>query len=112
MLWKYIEKDTLKPHLIWFSGRVIRVADGLSDKRSKRAQNILPGGAVLWEWDADADRGEAAGERWLILLPSKWNPSTHSQVYSWRYDPTELGATEARAPDARRANMRPVSDDE
>ena len=52
--------------------------------------NILPGGAVLWEWDADADRGEAAGERWLILLPSKWNPSTHKQVYSWRYDPVEL----------------------
>ena len=46
------------------------------------------------------------------MLPSKWNPSTLSQVYSWRYDPTELGATEARAPDARRANMRPVSDGE
>ena len=64
------------------------------------------------EWDADPDRGEAAGERWLILLPSKWNPSTHKQVYSWRYDPVELGATEARAPDTRRANMRPAMDDE
>ena len=71
VFWKYIGKDTNTPHLIWCSGRVARVADGLTDKRSKRAQNILPGGAVLWAWDEDSDRAEVAGERWLILLPSK-----------------------------------------
>ena len=40
----------------------------------------LPGGTVLWAWDADPDFGEAAGEQWLTLLPKKWNPSTHKQV--------------------------------
>ena len=51
---------------------------------------------MLWAWDADPDFDEQAGEQWLILLPKKWNPTTHKQVYSWRYDPRELGAA-ARA---------------
>ena len=97
VLWKYTDKDTNQPHMIWSTGRVVRVADGLSDKRSKRARSVLPAGAVLWAWDADPEFDEAAGEQWLFLLPKKWNPKTHKQVYSWRYDPRELGAVEAPA---------------
>ena len=80
------------------------MADGLTDKRSQRAQKILPGGAVLWAWDADPEFDEAAGEQWLVLLPKKWNGQ---QVYSWRFDPRELGAAEGTAPDPkRRKGMR------
>ena len=89
---------------------MVRIADGLTDKRSKQGQKILPGGAVLWAWDADPDFEEQAGEQWLVLLPSKWNPSTHRTVYSWRFDPRELGATQAAAPDERRRTMRRVVD--
>ena len=56
---------------IWASGKVARVADGLTDKRSKRAQKILPAGALLWAWDADPEFNEQAGEQWLILLRLK-----------------------------------------
>ena len=37
---------------------------------------------------------------------SRWNPMTHAQIYSWRYDPREL-STSAAAPmrDERRAAM-------
>ena len=87
-----------------------RVADGLTDKRSPRARKILPAGAVLWAWDSDPNFDEQAGEQWLILLPQKWNPTKHKQVYSWRYDPRELGATQASTPDQRRQNMRCVVD--
>ena len=30
-----------------------RVADGLTDRRSKKAQAVLPAGALLWAWEAD-----------------------------------------------------------
>ena len=106
VLWKYFEKGSEKPTLIWSTGRVVRVADGLSDKRSKRARSVLPAGAVLWAWDADPEFDEAAGEQWLFLLPKKWNPKTHKQVYSWRYDPRELGAVEAPTADPRRRQCR------
>ena len=93
--------------LIWSTGRVARVADGLTDKRSSRGKVLLPAGMVLWEWDADPDFGEVAGQAWLALLPKKWKKQ---QVYSWRYDPRELSAA-ATAPvrDARRRNA--VRDD-
>jgi len=106
VLWRYYDKNTQEPRMIWSTGTVRRVADGLTDKRSHRARKILPGGALLWAWDADPEFDEVAGEQWLVLLPSKWNPSTHKQVYSWRYDPRELGATRAATPDARRKHMR------
>ena len=61
---------------------------------------------MLWAWDADPEFDEVAGEQWLVLLPSKWNPTTHKQVYSWRYDQRELGAARASTPDARRKHMR------
>ena len=105
MLWKYTDKDTNEPMLIWATGRVARVADGLTDKKSDRGKKLLPAGMVLWQWDADPEFGEAAGERWLALLPKKWNKQ---QLYSsWRYDPRELSAA-AAAPtrDARRQNAR------
>ena len=66
---------------------VKRVADGLTDTRSKKAQKVLPAGAVLWAWDADPEYDEPAGEKWLFLLPKRWNK--HVQ-YAWRYDPCEL----------------------
>ena len=106
VLWKYFDKDTDEQHMIWTTGTVKRIADGLNDKRSSRSTKILPAGAVLWAWDADPDFDEQAGEQWLFLLPKKWNPKTHKQVYSWRYDPRELGAAHAPAADARRKNMR------
>ena len=71
VLWKYTNKETGEDMLIWMSGKVVRVADGLTDKRSARAKKILPAGALLWAWEADGDREEAAGEQWLILLPGK-----------------------------------------
>ena len=74
--------------LIWSPGRVERVADGLTDTRSSRAKKILPGGALLWAWEADKDFDEPAGQTWLILLPNKFNRHVH---YGWRYAPEQLG---------------------
>eukprot|EP00966_Prymnesium_polylepis_P133321 3081224-Prymnesium_polylepis.1 len=87
ILWKYFDKDTKEPHLIWARGRVVRVADGLTDKRSALARKLLPAGAVLWQWEADPEFDEKAGEQWMVLLPKKWKKQQH---YSWRYDPAEL----------------------
>ena len=53
--------------LIWTTGRVVRVADGLTDKRSSRGKKVLPAGMVLWAWDADPEFGESAGEKWLAF---------------------------------------------
>ena len=46
------------------------------------------------------------------LAQVKWNPKTHKQVYSWRYDPRELGSAQARAADPRRKNARRATEDE
>ena len=108
VLWKYTNMDTGEKQLIWSTGRVARVADGLTDQRSSRAKKILPAGAVLWAWDADPDFGEQAGEQWLMLLPKKWNPHKQAQLYSWRYDPREFGA--ARAAPERPQNVRRDAD--
>ena len=112
VLWKYFEKDTNTPHMIWASGTVKRIADGLTDKRSSRAKKVLPAGAVLWAWDADPEFDEQEGEQWLFLLPKKWNPSTQKQVYSWRFDPRELGAERAPEADPRRKQMRRATEAE
>ena len=103
--WKYFDRDTDKPVLIWTPGRVVRVADGLTDKRSKRARNVLPGGALLWAWDADEAFGETAGEQWLILLPQKWNPKT-ACVYGWRFDPCDCASAASPVPTNKRQNVR------
>ena len=83
--WPY--KQDGKTIKIWASGVVKRVADGLTDRRSKKAQAVLPAGALLWAWEADPDYDEPAGEKWLFLHPQRWNK--HVQ-YAWRYDPCEL----------------------
>ena len=81
VLWKYFDKSNGNtPTLIWASGRVVRIADGLTNKRTKAARTVLPAGAVLWAWDADPEFDEKAGEQWLILLPQKWNKHVH---YGW-----------------------------
>ena len=85
--WPY-KKDG-KTTKIWASGQVKRVADGLTHKRSERCKNILPAGALLWAWEADAEFDEKAGEQWMVLHPNKFN--RHVQ-YAWRMDPCELGA--------------------
>ena len=54
---------------------------------------------VLWAWDADPEFEEAAGEKWLALLPKKWNKL---QLYSWRFDPREFGTAAAPQRDPRR----------
>ena len=109
VLWKYFDKNTNEPHYIWCTGRVARVADGLSDKRSARARAILPAGMVLWAWDADPEFEEGAGEKWLGLLPKKWNKQ---QLYSWRYDPREFAASAAPQRDPRRQNAVRMDCDE
>ena len=93
--WKYYNKDTGEPMFVWSPGRVARVADGLTDKRSARARKILPAGALLWAWDADPAFDERAGEQWLVLLPDKWNKQVH---YGWRFDPRELASVQVEAP--------------
>ena len=50
VLWRHHNKDTGELHYIWSTGRVVRIADGLSDARSSTARKILPAGAVLWAW--------------------------------------------------------------
>ena len=115
VLWPYTDRDTGKKVLIWAEGRVARVADGLSDKRSARAKVVLPAGMVLWAWDADPEFDEPAGSKWLALLPKKFNKQ---QVYSWRLAPSEFSAAAAPTRDPRRRNARradacdPMSDDE
>ena len=84
--WPY--KEAGKTVKIWARGCVKRVADGLTDKASSRAKKVLPAGAVLWAWEADAQYDEPAGEKWLFLLPKRWNK--HVQ-YAWRFDPCHLG---------------------
>ena len=105
--WPYrLDGKTAK---IWASGRVVRVADGLTHYRSARAKQPLEAGAVLWAWDADPAYDEQAGEEWLFLKPEKWN--AHIQ-YAWRYDPCELalqGAARAAVrPPPRAPQLDPV----
>ena len=64
---------------------------------------------LLWAWEADPEFDEPAGEKWLALLPKKWNKQ---QLYSWRYDPREFSATATAQRDPRRQNARPMDCDE
>jgi hypothetical protein len=106
--WPY--KEAGRTVKIWASGIVKRVADGLTDRRSKKAQSVLPAGAILWAWDADPEYNEPAGEKWLFLHPKRWNK--HVQ-YAWRYDPCELGVQGGSPPAAAspRVDLH-ASDDE
>ena len=82
----------------------------VSQIRPARAQKILPAGALLWAWEADPAYDERAGEKWLVLLPKKWNKQVQ---YSWRFDPCELGAPgHARVPPRAPHFERAEPDDE
>ena len=37
--------------------------------------------------DATPNSSEGAGQHWLVLLPRKWNPSSGTCPYGWRYTP-------------------------
>ena len=106
--WPY--KEAGKTVKIWACGTVRRVADGLTDRSSTRAKKVLPAGAVLWGWDADPEYDEPAGEKWLFLLPKRWNK--HVQ-YAWRYAPRQLEPEGDAAPleSAPRVELA-ASDDE
>ena len=71
---------------------------------SARAKKLLPAGALLWQWEADPEFEEAAGEQWMILLPKKWKQTT---LYGWRFDPRELsGASRTQERPERPRNVR------
>ena len=38
VLWKYFDKESNTPRMIWWTGTVKRIVDGLTDKRSPRAR--------------------------------------------------------------------------
>ena len=101
VLWKYMLPDG-SSQLIWASGRVTRVADGLTDKRSQRARRICCRAVrCCGHGMRTLEFGEVAGEKWLVLLPNKWNPPK-ATVYGWRWDPRELSpAAAAPARDER-----------
>ena len=67
----------------------------------------MPAGALLWAWDADPDFNEPAGEKWLILLPDKWNKQVQ---YAWRFDPCELGPQGRTKPPPRQPLVEPETD--
>ena len=69
--WRYTDSDTGEYVYIWTPGRVVRVADGLNDKKSKQGKKLLPAGAVLWAYEADEEfesRLASSGSR--CCLPS------------------------------------------
>ena len=105
--WPY--KEAGKTVKIWACGTVKRVADGLTDRASKRAQKVLPSGAVLWAWEADAEYDEPAGEKWLVLLPQKWNK--HVQ-YAWRFAPCELAPPGSPRPPPRAPTVEDCESDD
>ena len=59
-------------------------------------------GALLVEWEPDADRGEdEATVMWVVLHPSKWNKDGH---LAWRWHPQELEEEEeVQQPPAKKA---------
>ena len=63
VLWKYFDKDDEdKPVLVWATGCVKEVADGVSTKKSKRCRNVLKrAGAVR------GGRGAKGRERAVLL---------------------------------------------
>ena len=109
--WPY--KEGCKTVNIWASGTVKRIADGLTDTASARAKKILPAAVhccSVWAWDADPTFDEVAGEKWLILLPNRWN--RHVQ-YAWRFDPSELATPGGQKPPPSAPRVQPdVSDEE
>jgi hypothetical protein len=82
---------------MWCPCKVLRVADGESDKgshgkgESSRASKLLPAGALLVEWEPDPERGEEnATVMWLVLHPDKWSGQGYSGHLAWRWDPRDM----------------------
>ena len=91
----YKSTETGKAVPIWVPAKVVRVADGMTDKGadgkqlSKWARTIAPRGMLLVEWEADADRGHPeAYQAWYMLDPRKW-AEDHAHK-GWRWHPDEL----------------------
>ena len=81
--WKYYStEDPKEPVYIWCWGTVVKVADGVTDKTSDRASNVLEYGAVRIKWPEDSEYGEKETYSWLLLRKNKWNKNVH---YGWRY---------------------------
>eukprot|EP00965_Chrysotila_dentata_P066503 2201731-Pleurochrysis_carterae.AAC.1 len=70
---------------MWCEGEIVRVADGISDKRSERARNLLPAGALQIKWPEDTEREEPESFAWMSLHPNKWNRDVQ---YAWRWAPS------------------------
>ena len=84
---------------IWACGTVKRVADGLTDRASKRAQKVLPSGAVLWAWEADAEYDEPAGAEVALPPPQEVEQAcpVRLAVCARGGTPGRLGAARERA---------------
>lgn len=86
---------------MWCSAKVLRVADGETDRGSDgkefntRARALAPRGMVLLEWEADADRDEEATQCWYLLNPGKWNKDSAHR--GWRFHPEELAKRRLQA---------------
>ena len=107
-------------HKMWCPCKVLRVADGCSNKgnhgkpEQARARNLLPAGALLVEWEPDPDRNEEhATVMWLVLHPDKWAGRGYSGHLAWRWDPRDLpsNSNNSRSKRARRASDDCMSDD-
>ena len=91
--YRYYSPENSEKLLMWCPAEVLQVADGLSDKASARCTKMLPAGAVLIKWPADADRGEKETVQWKVLIPNKFNSQAQN---AWRIDPRDLAT--ARPP--------------
>ena len=95
VLWRYTDKQTKERVLIWSPVRVVAVADGVSHKRTPRCKKLMDAGALLVEWEADAEFEEESGRQWLVLDPKNFNGQRQN---SWRWDPRELAVLPSPAP--------------
>ena len=106
--WKYHNKDTNEPHLIWATGRVTQIADGVNHKKSKACKKILPAGAVLWASAGRGTRTRSLTRRRASGGSSccpKSGRSSRSTAGALR--PTRAGCgARARAADPRRKDAR------
>jgi hypothetical protein len=97
---------------MWCPCKVLRVADGESDKgshgkgESSRARKLLPAGALLVEWEPDPERAERGGEcdcdvacaasRQVVRAGIQW--ASRMALGSTRYAIPDRSESEACAP--------------
>ena len=97
---------------MWCPCKVLRVADGKTDKgqhgqqdktESNRAQKLTPAGALLVEWEPDPDRDEhVASVMWVVVHPDRWAGKGANGHLAWRWHPEELAAREAARSSAQK----------